>query len=784
MFRLGDVVYRVERVVAGSARLWIGEADEPETTAVRTTNKRLVQELDMTWEVFQRTVFARQKDVAALDPSGSTDKRRSHVEKLLGLKRYREAAVNARDHVKELDAELRGLREGAPDLTSLRAELAEASELAAAVDPDVLDVEITLGEAKLELAELERQLDEARRLAASFAALTGRQASARKLIDQLAERLQARKVRAAERAAKIEELADLDGHRDDPIAAAEARRAWDDAQVRHAALAALRKQAPEGTFDPEAAAARAARLEAVRVELDELHRNPPPPTDSLEQRVDALALAQAAGSVADARARLDAADALRDELRERVAVLDGQLARDREHVDALARGGPDVPCSVCLRPYGEGFATILEAQRASAEASSAELHSRRGLLQEHETERTAAARAHRAAERAAETLARTSGPDDPGAARAALAQAHAAVNGHAARLARLEEERRDLDPAVVADRNAERATAEHRGRLAECRVQLTSALDRLGKAGYDAEAHGAAVRRHDHAVAVGSMQLTLGAEIEASTGIEDEVVSLEGELAAAQAERAGAVAELQALSFDAELEQLLHDRRGHATQAKEEAIELLGAARAAARAKDERVRELTTRLEDAEAAHARIAEQERSLREHDVAAGILTGFRMAQNERAWPRLQKGAGALLSETTAGRYVDVRLSPDYKLAIVDRGEEHALERYSGGEQDLANLCLRLAIADWVARERGVEMGFVVLDEVFGSQDEERRHRLVDELRTIANRFHQLLLITHAPEIAELCEHQIRVVLEEPGRSTAEIVGIGGARDAVIA
>ena len=79
----------------------------------------------------------------------------------------------------------------------------------------------------------------------------------------------------------------------------------------------------------------------------------------------------------------------------------------------------------------------------------------------------------------------------------------------------------------------------------------------------------------------------------------------------------------------------------------------------------------------------------------------------------------------------------------------------------------------------------MGLVVLDEVFGSQDEERRHRLVDELRTLGNRFHQLLVITHVPDIAELCEHQLVVSLAEPGRSTADItVGAGGARDAAIA
>jgi len=175
---------------------------------------------------------------------------------------------------------------------------------------------------------------------------------------------------------------------------------------------------------------------------------------------------------------------------------------------------------------------------------------------------------------------------------------------------------------------------------------------------------------------------------------------------------------------------------------------------------------------EAEEVHQKISDRERSLREHDVAAVILTDFRTAQNERAWPRLEEGAGALLSETTDGRYADVRLSADYKLVIVDRGEEHGLERYSGGEQDLANLCLRLAIADWVARERGVEIGFVVLDEVFGSQDEERRRRLVDELRTLSNRFHQLLVITHVPDIADLCEHQIHVGLADPGCSVDEL------------
>jgi len=50
--------------------------------------------------------------------------------------------------------------------------------------------------------------------------------------------------------------------------------------------------------------------------------------------------------------------------------------------------------------------------------------------------------------------------------------------------------------------------------------------------------------------------------------------------------------------------------------------------------------------------------------------------------------------------------------------------------------------------VARERQTELGFVILDEVFGSQDEERGQRLIEVLRSLANHFNQLLLVTQSP------------------------------------
>jgi DNA repair exonuclease SbcCD ATPase subunit len=123
--------------VGGAAKLWIGDSTTPETTQARATNSRIALLLDMNWDVFHRTVFARQKDVAALDPSGSADVRRRHVERLLGLERYRIAAEKARSDAKSIADELTGRRADAPDVAALEEELKAAEEQAAADDPQV-----------------------------------------------------------------------------------------------------------------------------------------------------------------------------------------------------------------------------------------------------------------------------------------------------------------------------------------------------------------------------------------------------------------------------------------------------------------------------------------------------------------------------------------------------------------------------------------------------------------------------------------------------------------------
>ena len=67
-------------------------------------------------------------------------------------------------------------------------------------------------------------------------------------------------------------------------------------------------------------------------------------------------------------------------------------------------------------------------------------------------------------------------------------------------------------------------------------------------------------------------------------------------------------------------------------------------------------------------------------------------------------------------------------------------------SGGEEDLANLMLRISISQMIAERAGQPLSLLVLDEVFGSLDESRRAERGRLARRLHERFEQVIVITH--------------------------------------
>ncbi len=139
-----------------------------------------------------------------------------------------------------------------------------------------------------------------------------------------------------------------------------------------------------------------------------------------------------------------------------------------------------------------------------------------------------------------------------------------------------------------------------------------------------------------------------------------------------------------------------------------------------------------------------------------------------------PRLAELSSTLFAEMTDGRYSMVELDPDYNLRIMDYGQFFGIDRFSGGEKDLANLCLRLAISQALTESAGLDRSFVILDEVFGSQDEERRELIFHGLVNLKNQFQQVFLITHIDEIKDKVEMLVQVDRTSGGWSEVRVNG----------
>ena len=129
-------------------------------------------------------------------------------------------------------------------------------------------------------------------------------------------------------------------------------------------------------------------------------------------------------------------------------------------------------------------------------------------------------------------------------------------------------------------------------------------------------------------------------------------------------------------------------------------------------------------------------------------------FRQELSGRIRPLIASRASELLHSTTQGRYSIMELDEDYNIYLFDQAMRFPLARFSGGEQDLVNLCLRIAISQVVAERSGrSQINFIVLDEIFGSQDEQRKDLILSALQHLSTQFRQIFIITHVEGIKDV-------------------------------
>jgi exonuclease SbcC len=102
----------------------------------------------------------------------------------------------------------------------------------------------------------------------------------------------------------------------------------------------------------------------------------------------------------------------------------------------------------------------------------------------------------------------------------------------------------------------------------------------------------------------------------------------------------------------------------------------------------------------------------------DELDSAFTELRQYLTEQIRPQLAESASIFLTQLTDGRYDAIEIDPKYNILVLDHGDPKPV--ISGGEEDIVNLCLRLAISQMITERSGQPFSLLILDEVFGSLD----------------------------------------------------------------
>jgi exonuclease SbcC len=172
---------------------------------------------------------------------------------------------------------------------------------------------------------------------------------------------------------------------------------------------------------------------------------------------------------------------------------------------------------------------------------------------------------------------------------------------------------------------------------------------------------------------------------------------------------------------------------------------------------------------------ARAAELRKELLLHEELDTALEDLRAELNAKLRPDLSDLGSTFVAELTEGRYHEFELDENYRIVVLEDGVPKSV--ISGGEEDVVNLALRLAISQMVAERAGQPLSLLVLDEIFGGLDDARRQGAVDLLRRLSDRFPQVVLITHIESVKEGADRILRVSFDPQTRAAmvAEETGV---------
>jgi exonuclease SbcC len=725
-FELAGHRYRVVRGLT-SAEVFLDGAPEAIANSITGANELLQRRLGMTRAEFFNTYFTGQKELSVMAAMGAAE-RGQFLSRVLGYERLRAAQELVRTRRREIAAEIAGLRTGMPDPAAVAALIAETGQRLRAARAKADETASTRAAREEELAAITPRWQHAQaerdRVQEILAQRRVAEAQETALGRDL-ERIERELASLGEARVELERLADAlvpissiaeEFRRQEELAREEGRRSTLDDARRALAdeLALLGERRARVDGAPAQEEEAVVSLERQRRELEES-------MGQLEARRTEWV-----------RDRQEA-ETKRDALRRQYAEL-------REQRDRIVDLGEEGTCPTCARPLRENFRSVLEQfdEQIETIAVDGKFYSTR-----------------------LEQLEQM--PDD---------------------VRQLDERRRTVQQEVGAlERRLAKVqlAVQELAQLQRDIVQKTLRLQTIERelaaipAGYDALRHAELRRETERLAPLNDRATRLSAQIDREPSLSAERDGVRGQLDALHTTlvelRAGsddvAFSETEFVTLRARYEEAAAAARASAVAAaaaQADADGALAAQGAAARQGAE--------LERTQAA---LDALQRDRRLHDELDRAYNDLRTDLNFQLRPELSELASAFHAELTDQRYSELELDDQYNVLVHEDGVPKPV--ISGGEEDMANLVLRLAISQMIAERAGQAFSLLILDEVFGSLDEARRHNVVELLRRLEDRFEQVILITHIESVREGLDRVITVRYDEDAGAAVVSLPDGG-------
>lgn len=719
-FELSGHRYRVVRGLS-MAELYLDGGAEPIANSVTDVAAMLQRRLGMTRAEFFNTYFTGQKDLAVMNALSATE-RAKFLSRVLGYERLRVAQELCTARRKELTSEIAGMRSGMADR-----ELLDAQER----------------DARLALTAAERTAAEAERL----------EHETKAALESVAPRWLAAQTGRDERKRLENEIAAVDGEAL-ALARSEERLAGDLAQVEEARTALTPLLPDLAAFERvqgelelmrslevhdgrrrallETQGGLAAEVQQLTETRDRYSLAP-----SLEEPVT-LELEQRRKAHEDAQGKLELrrTEWVRDrqEVDTRLRALRVQYAELRDQRDKLLQLGEEGVCPTCTRPLGTHFRDVLEVlerQMELVEADGAYFKSRLEQLEKM--------------------------PAD-------IEHLDELRKKLQAETGQLERKLQNVQNGVAELRRAEKELASKSARLEGITAELVGI-----PGGYAPAEHERLELEHARLAESTTLANRLSTRIEREPALRREQEALARQRAVLTERHAAASARLAELSFPDEEYHALRRVHDEVAAAYAEASRAAAGARAGREIATEGMRRATEARAEHDKVAARVEALEQDRRLHDELHRAYSDLRTDLNFQLRPEVSEIASNFITDLTDARYTELELDDKYQLVLLEEGVPQPV--MSGGEEDVANLVLRLAISQMIADRTGQSFSLLVLDEVFGSLDDVRRQNVLTLLRGLHDRFEQVIVITHIEGVRDGLDRVISVGFDE--RTGAAVV-----------